>query len=54
MLTKEDMKQMLIQMTEYLKTFGLNDEEILGILNIAKIDAIINGTYKNDATEIPN
>ncbi|MDO4507570.1 MAG: hypothetical protein Q4B64_11550 [Spirochaetales bacterium] len=44
MLTKEEMKQMMIQMAEYLKTFELTDEEISGVLNIAKINAIINGS----------
>ena len=52
MLTKEAMNQMMNQMAEYLKSFGLNDEEISGVLNIAKIDAIINGTYKSEITEI--
>lgn len=52
MLTREEMKKMMIQMAETLKTFGLNDEEILGVLNIAKIEAIINGTYKSETTVI--
>lgn len=48
MLTKEEMKQVMIQMETYLKTFGLSDDEILGAINVAKIEAILNGTYKNE------
>ena len=47
MVTKEEMKQLLIQMADYLKTLGLTNEEILGVVNIANFEAIINGTYKN-------
>lgn len=46
MITKEEMNKIMKQMEEFLKSMGLNDDEIADVINISKIESVINGTYK--------
>lgn len=51
MISKDDMRKLIYQMTDFLKTKGLRKEEILGTIMLMKTEAVANGIYKDEASE---
>ncbi len=48
MISKEDLKDLMMSMVEFLKKTGVTDEEILGTFEVVKMDAIQRGVYKDN------
>lgn len=51
MIEKKDMLNLMKLMADYLKTLGLSEEDILGAVSVAKLDAIRNGSYCEDSSK---
>lgn len=54
MITKDEMKNLMMTMADYLKSFGLSDEDILGAVTLMKANAVRNGTYKEEPSKESN
>lgn len=54
MLTKDEMSGLMNIMAENLKTMGLTDEEIMGTVNLAEMDLIRRGKYKEEFSKKDN
>lgn len=48
MITKDELRMLLNTASEYLKTKGFTDEEILSVIKMMKDDAVRNGIYKDE------
>lgn len=51
MITKDDMRKLMNQMVDFLKTKGLTDEEIIGAITVMKANAVARGIYKEESSE---
>lgn len=51
MITKDDMRNLMHLMAEFLKSKGLSDEEILGSITVMKANAVASGIYKEEPSE---
>lgn len=51
MITKDNMLELMKLMAGYLKSLGLSEDETLGSIAVATIEAARNGVYKEDSAK---